>query len=256
MPHARLVVGTLLLALVTGSLAPRSLAAQSAEDPTSAPASSSGSGTTSGRLKLPWQGGPLVTGVNVMAGSAFLVRTASNNESFDDGAFRMVSVQFSRSLFQHMGIRYSWIVEAVPAIMTRTSAPSNRRPSPWSNSQAYFDARRYARYTTHDAFGVGLAPLGAEAARSLSSKLSAVFTVTAGGAIFSSVVPYGKATQANFTVAPALSLEWRVTPGYAVATGYALHHLSNASFGAANPGLNSHLLVVRLARARQLLSRE
>jgi Lipid A 3-O-deacylase (PagL) len=206
--------------------------------------------TTPAPLAPPFRGGPLVTGVNVWVGTALSVRTASNNERFDGSAFRMMGVQFSRSLFVRGGVQFSWLVEVLPAIVATVGAPENRLPTPNRAPEIYRDPARLARYTLHDVYGVGLAPLGAEATKPLSRNLSAMFNVTAGGAFFNAVIPYGKATQANFTVAPAIGLEWQVARGYALSSGYTLHHLSNASFGDSNPGLNSHLVFVRLARAR------
>ena len=201
-------------------------------------------------LPLPFRGGPLVTGYTVWAGYAFSIRTASNNETFAGSAFRLMGIQASRSLFVQKGIRFSWVVEFLPAITASVGAPETRLPTATRNAEAYRDPRTFARYTLHDVYGLGLAPFGAELSRPLVSRLSAIYNVTAGGAIFSGVVPYGKATRANFTAATSLALEWRLTRGYAVSSGYNLHHLSNMSMGAANPGLNSHLLFVRVAKGR------
>lgn len=206
--------------------------------------------TTPAPLAPPFRGGPLVTGVNVWAGTALSIRTASNNEQFDGAAFRMMGVQFSRTLFVRGGVQFSWLVEVLPAIVATVGAPENRLPSPSRAPEIYRDPARLARYTLHDVYGVGLAPLGAEMTKPMTRNLSAMFNVTAGGAFFNAVIPYGKATQANFTVAPTIGLEWKLPRGYALSSGYSLHHLSNASFGDANPGLNSHLFVVRMARAR------
>ncbi len=208
-----------------------------------------------GRLPLPFRGGPLFTGVNVVAAEAVALQMASNNERFDGASLRMLTVQLSRTLFSYKGNQFSWVVEGIPAIVARVGAPANRMPSPTRDPEIFRDSVRFARYALHDVFGVGLAPFGAEVSRQLSTRLSGAFGVTAGGAVFNGVVPYGKATQANFSVAPSLMLSWHVAPGYDLAGGYALHHLSNASFGDANPGLNSHLLFMRVARARRMAAR-
>ncbi len=44
--------------------------------------------------------------------------------------------------------------------------------------------------------------------------------------------------------------EWMLTDRYALSSGYALPHVSNAGFGESNPGLNAHLVYVKLAVAR------
>ncbi|MCC6241966.1 MAG: acyloxyacyl hydrolase [Gemmatimonadaceae bacterium] len=206
-------------------------------------------------LLPPFKGGPLVTGYSVWAGSALSARTASHNERFDGAAFHIVGVQFSRTLFRRYGMQFSWLVEVLPAIVASVGAPPNRIPfisvvSSDFEERRLAAARRLAPYQLRDVFGVGFAPLGAEITRPITSRVSGLFNVTAGGAVFNDVVPYGKATHANFTVAPTVALELRLTDAYAISTGYTLHHLSNASFGIANPGLNSHLITLRVARAR------
>jgi hypothetical protein len=198
---------------------------------------------------LPFKGGPLVTGINVWAGGATSIRTASHNEKFD-ASLAMVGVQLTRSLFVAKGIHFSWMIEILPVILATVEAPPNRVPVFVNAGSEEATKKIVARYASHDVYGFGIAPFSAEASKALSDKLTTVFSVTSGGAFFSGVVPYGKATQANFTVAPTLALEWRLSPSHAVAAGYTLHHLSNASFGAANPGMNSHLLFVRVSRAR------
>lgn len=249
----------ILAGLAIAGLAPCAVRAQQTADSSAVPLTTASASDTAQHgsslggvrtLPLPFRGGPLVTGYNVWIGSAWSVRTASNNEQASGTAFSMVGVQFSRSLFVRGGVQFSWLVEVVPAIVATVGAPSNRLPTPTRSPEIFYNRERYARYTLHDTYGVGIAPLGAEVSRPLTARLSAMFNVTAGGAVFSSVIPYGKATQANFTVAPALGLEYRVAGGYALSSGYVMHHLSNASFGASNPGLNSHMVFVRLSKAR------
>ncbi|MBL0171120.1 MAG: acyloxyacyl hydrolase [Gemmatimonadaceae bacterium] len=209
-----------------------------------------GTAPHAGPLPLPFRGGPLITGYTAWAGSAFSMRTASNNEKFAGAALQLMGVQLSRSLFVRKGIQFTWLVEMLPVMSASVGAPVNRLPTSTKNADAFRDPVRFARYTLHDAYGAGIAPFGAELSRPLLSRLSAVYNVTAGAAFFSAVIPYGKATQANFTAATSVALEWRVTQRYAVSSGYNLHHLSNMSFGAANPGLNSHVLFMRVSKAR------
>jgi hypothetical protein len=187
--------------------------------------------------------------VSVMLSSAVDTRTASHNETID-GAFRTVAVQVSRPLFTVGGMHVAWLGEIMPAMLVTAGAPPNRVPTPLTNPAEANDPRRLERYAVRDSYGVGLAPLGAEAAFSMTEKTHVLFNVTSGVAWFSRVVPYGKATQANFTVAPGLFLERRIGGRQAVAVGYQLHHLSNASMGSANPGMNSHIFSVRVSTLR------
>ena len=187
--------------------------------------------------------------ISVMLSSAVDTRTASHNETID-GAFRTVAVQVSRPLFTVGGMHVAWLGEIMPAMLVTAGAPPNRVPTPLTNPAEANDPRRLERYAVRDSYGVGFAPLGAEAAFSLGEKTHFLFNVTSGVAWFSRVVPYGKATQANFTVAPGLFLERRIGGRQALAVGYQLHHLSNASMGGANPGMNSHIFSMRVSKLR------
>ncbi len=187
--------------------------------------------------------------ISVMLSGAVDTRTASHNESIS-GAFRTMAVQVSRPLFTVRGMHVAWLGEIMPVMFVTAGAPPNRVPTPARDPAEANDPRRLARYQVRDVFGVGVAPLGAEAAFSLGERTHALFNVTSGVAWFSRVVPYGKATQANFTVAPGLFLERGIGNRQAIALGYQLHHLSNASLGGANPGMNSHVFSVRVSKLR------
>lgn len=171
--------------------------------------------------------------------------TASHNE-YMDGQFRTASVQIAKPVFRVSGVSIAWLGEILPIMLVRSEAPPSRIPA--ASDPAASNAEIMARYAPHNGYGIGLAPLGAEATRSLGERTNVVLNVTSGGAWFNRVVPYGRATQANFTVAPGLLLERRVGDHQALSFGYVLHHLSNASMGGANPGMNSHLLTLRWTR--------
>lgn len=216
--------------------------------------SSTGTTVTPGgwpSVPLPFSGGPWVTGLNVWAGSAVQTRTASHNELFE-GSLTMVGVQLTRSLFERGGVRFTWIVEMLPVMLVSSGAPANRVPTLARDPAEASDPKKLARYAMHDSYGMGIAPLSAEASRHIAGRMNAVFTVTSGGAVFTRVVPYGKATQANFSVSPALSLEYQTPHGSTISAGYTLHHLSNMSFGGANPGMNSHVFYVRVGKPRNI----
>ena len=232
--------------LIACSLGAPCLGAQSSER--SNAGTTAGSGPAGG-IPSPFAGGPWVTGVNVWAGAAVQTRTASHNELFD-GSLTLVGVQLTRSLFERGGVHFTWIVEALPVMLVTSGAPANRVPTIARDPVEASDPKRLARYAMHDSYGIGLAPLSAEASRVIAGHVRGVFTVTSGGALFTHVVPYGKATWANFSVSPALSLEWQSRTGQTISAGYTLHHLSNMSFGAANPGMNSHVFFMRVGRPR------
>jgi hypothetical protein len=185
----------------------------------------------------------------VAVSDAVSTRTASHNE-FIDGDFSTIAVQVAKPLVRWRGATFSWLFEAQPVIRVTSGAPPERVPTLLSDPAEAGNPERLARYSLRRSVGIGLAPFGAEAQMPLSSRAQFIVNVTSGGAWFSQVVPYGKATQANFTVAPGIALQHDVGKQGAIAMGYALHHLSNASMGGANPGMNSHLLFLRWARKR------
>lgn len=174
--------------------------------------------------------------------------TAAHNE-YMDGRFRTASVQVAKAVFRVHGLSVAWLGELLPVMLVRSEAPPTRLPA--ASDPVSRDATTMARYAPHNGYGIGLAPLGAEATHALGHRTNLVVNVTSGGAWFNRVVPYGRATQANFTVAPGLLVERRVGTHQAISVGYVLHHLSNASMGGANPGMNSHLLTLRWTRGRQ-----
>jgi len=187
---------------------------------------------------------------HIAVSSALSTHTASHNELISDGDFSAVSVQGAKPLFRWRGATFSWLAEIQPIIRVTSGAPPQRIPTPQSDPGEANNPERLARYSLRSGVGFGIAPLGAEASMPITRRSQLLVNVTAGAAWFSQVVPYGKATQANFTVAPALAYQHDVGARDAFAVGYALHHLSNASMGGANPGMNSHLLFVRWARKR------
>ncbi len=204
-------------------------------------------------LVLPAQPRPFVNSRwqwHVAVSGALSTYTASHNESIPDGALSTVAVQAAKPLFTWRGATFSWLSEAAPIMRVTSGAPAGRVPTPVTDPSEANDPARLARYQLRTGSGVGLAPLGAEARLPIARRAQLVVNVTAGAAWFSQVVPYGKATQANFTVAPGVALQHDIGGRDAFAVGYALHHLSNASMGGANPGMNSHLVFVRWARKR------
>ncbi len=213
------------------------------------PLSLEAQGSAQGSAQGPARGSAQRPQISLMVSGAIDTRTASHNETID-GAFRTLAVQVSQPLFTVRGVQVAWLGEIMPAMLVTAGAPSNRIPTPQTDPTEANDPRRRARYDLRDVYGIGFAPLGAEAAWSLGESTHLLFNVTSGVAWFSQVVPYGKATQANFTVAPGLFLERRLGSRQALAVGYQLHHLSNASMGDANPGLNSHIFSVRVSRLR------
>lgn len=193
--------------------------------------------------QYPWNG------INVWAGSSYETRSASHNEHIA-GSLRVVGLQISRDVWRGRRTRIAYLGEVLPVMHVRSGPPLNRIPDTLHIPQIQFDQKEYARFTFREGYGFGLAPFGAEASVRTSRRTSALFNVTAGGLIFTQVVPYGAATKANFTVSPGVAFQWEPQSRTRIALGYTFHHLSNASLGRANPGLNSQILYVRVSRLR------
>lgn len=194
--------------------------------------------------QYPWNG------FGVWIGSAYEVRTAANNEHFA-GSMRMVGFQVSRDVWRGKRTRIAYLGEVLPVMLAHTRPPLVRQPRAISGA---YDPVELARFQYREAYGFGLAPFGTEATLQLSPRTSALFNVTAGGLLFSKVVPYGHATKANFTVSPGVAFQFEPRHRNRIAIGYTFHHLSNASLGAANPGMNSQVLYMRIARLRSAAS--
>lgn len=194
--------------------------------------------------QYPWNG------VNVWAGSAYETRSASHNQHFA-GSMRILGVQVSRDVWRGTRAKLAYVGEVLPIMLVRSGPPANRIPDTLNTPPGYYDQAELNRFKYRDAYGFGVAPLGAEASYQTSRHTSALFNITAGGLLFSKVVPYGKGTKPNFTVSPGVALQWEPANRTRVAFGYTFHHLSNASFGKANPGMNSQMLYLRFSRLRK-----
>ncbi len=194
--------------------------------------------------QYPWNG------VNVWAGDAYETRSASHNEHIA-GSLRILGVQMSRDVWRGRKTRVSYLAEVLPVMLVHSGPPTNRIPDTLRAPDGYYSQGYLNRFKYRSAYGFGVAPLGMETSYQLSAHTSALFNITAGGLLFTKIVPYGKGTQPNFTVSPGVALQRDSDSRTRVAFGYTFHHLSNMSFGKANPGMNSQLLYFRLSRLRK-----
>lgn len=196
--------------------------------------------------QYPWNG------YSLWAGSSYETRSASHNEHFA-GSMRIVAFQISRDVWRGKRTKISYVGEVLPLMLVRSGPPVSRIPDTLRVPSVHYEQAELNRFKFRNAYGFGLAPFGAEVSRQLSDRTSALFNITAGGLLFSKEVPYGAATKPNFTVSPGVALQWEPQNRTRVALGYTFHHLSNASFGRANPGMNSQILYVRMSRLRRAM---
>ncbi|MEP6833968.1 MAG: acyloxyacyl hydrolase [Gemmatimonas sp.] len=234
------------LSLLFAAVAPARLAAQDSAR-VRGPAASQHASTDSATVRFaryrryPWNG------VNVWAGNAYETRSAAHNEHMA-GSMRILGIQISRDIWRGQRGKLLYLGEVLPVMLARSGPPTQRIPDTLRN---HYSEAELNRFKYRDAYGFGLAPFGLEASYQTSKTSSALFNITAGGLLFSKIVPYGNGTQPNFTVSPGVALQWEPAHQMRMAVGYTFHHLSNASFGKANPGMNSQLLYVRFSRLRK-----
>ena len=239
-----LLVSLLALPCAGGSGLLRAQETTVGASPAVAPAQPDSGISWVGRFRrYPWNG------VNVWAGNAYETRTASHNEHFR-GSMRLVAVQVSRDLARGQNWTLAYIGEVLPVMLVRSGPPVNRVP----DTITVRDPKKTSQFRYRDGYGFGLAPFGLEVSRRLVPGVSALFNTTAGALLFNRVIPYGGATRANFTVSPGVALEIAPASRTRIAVGYTFHHLSNASFGESNPGMNSQVVYVRLSRTRHAAS--
>lgn len=241
-PHTRASALLLLAALAAPAAASAqdSSSGPSAKAANSAPRRDSTASRFAKYLRYPWNG------VNVWAGNAFETRSASHNEHFA-GSMQVVGVQISRDIWRGQKSRLAYVGEVLPVMLVRSGPPINRMP----DTLRHYDKKEIERFSYREGYGFGLAPFGLEISRQIAPRLSVLGNTTAGALLFNKIVPYGAATKANFTVSPGVALQWEPVDRTRVALGYTFHHLSNASFGRSNPGMNSQILYVRIARVRR-----
>lgn len=130
----------------------------------------------------------------------------------------------------------SYFIDVVPVAVS-TSMPEyqwNSRCQPGTTCPG-------ARPILHDAYAVGLAPLGW--ALTLGRGPARLTMEASGGGLwFSRRIPDPEATRFNFTASAGPTVELRIRSGEILRIGYLWHHTSNGGTGRVNPGLNSGIL--------------
>jgi hypothetical protein len=173
-------------------------------------------------------------------------RTAAFNERFD-GAVTIVAVRVSRGVPHRRRaiVQVNYVMDFLPLLRVSSEAPAVRLPHPPGSGDPTLDMSRYARRLS---YGVGMAPLGVELVLGSGHTLSASLSATLGGELFTHIVPYGRATRANFAITPAAAVQWQLRSQFILAVGSKVHHVSNGGLGDLNPGMNAHLVSVSVMR--------
>ena len=97
-------------------------------------------------------------------------------------------------------------------------------------------------------YGVGLAPVGLQARVALTPRLGLVTGADGGMVWFARAVPDPDERRLNFSLDGRVGLEIRVARELNLAVGYRFNHISNGGAGPINPGMNSHMFELGLAR--------
>jgi hypothetical protein len=97
-------------------------------------------------------------------------------------------------------------------------------------------------------YGVGLAPVGLQAQIALTRRLGLVTGADGGIVWFARAVPDPDERRLNFWLNGRSGLELRVARELILVVGYRFNHISNGGAGPVNPGMNSHMIELGLAR--------
>jgi hypothetical protein len=98
-------------------------------------------------------------------------------------------------------------------------------------------------------YGVGLAPVGLQARMALTPRLGLVTGADGGMVWFARAVPDPDERRLNFSLDGRAGLELRVARELILTVGYRFNHISNGGAGPVNPGMNSHMFELGVARA-------
>lgn len=128
--------------------------------------------------------------------------------------------------------RLSWGIQVLPAvIVTGASDP------------AYY----YGHFVPVDArdsrvgYAFGVSPFSLEWAVPVAGRVGAYANAAGGLVIFTRPFPFDDSQRANFTLEYGGGLLARIGSRQWLQLGYKFHHLSNAHYALANPGLDAHV---------------
>ena len=153
----------------------------------------------------------------------------------------MMAVRYQRPLTQNRNLILTYTLDLIPLIVVATSpyrggTPRRTYCSP-SGDVCTAGGVPVLSGVDH-AVGIGIAPIGLQAAWPRRSRIQVVVGTTAGVATFSQPVPMATSRKFNFTVTVGGGVRRLLGSVGVVTVGYKFHHLSNAGT-AWNPGLDT-----------------
>ena len=160
--------------------------------------------------------------------------------------FFAVGTRVGWAIASDSGVAVSYIVDVVPlAVMTNNPTRYETRSCPPGPACSFL-----VQYTG-TVVGAGASPLGLQMEIGTRSPVSIQLHGNGGLLIFSRPTPDPEARRLNFTASAGAAIEIELARRLGVSVGYVWHHTSNAGTAPANPGLDSHMLVVGLVRRRE-----
>ena len=229
--NARLSEAATIAALLLVCVVP-SLGAQA---PAAAPPDTGDAGLPTLMLR-----GPSTYGAWVAAAHHSQFRTRTGVPGHRD--FYLTSVRFGWGIGdQSRPVRVAYFIDVIPAALS-TDMPDYQ----WNSRCQPNTLCPGATPMPHDAFALGLAPIGwALAIGQGPARLT--IEAAGGGLWFSRRIPDPVAARFNFTASGGPTLELRMTPTRSFRVGYLWHHTSNGGTGQVNPGLNSGILAAGMS---------
>jgi hypothetical protein len=144
----------------------------------------------------------------------------------------LLSIIYSLKLAATKSVSLRYRAAAVPiALLTQPTEPR------WASAGVYYSA--------------GLEPLGLRASlRPRGFPAAFILSADAGFLCFAESVPSEHARRFNFTFSFGTGVEVSAGRHWALTLGYRWHHLSNAFTAPDNPGIDSNLIYLEVARRR------
>jgi hypothetical protein len=128
--------------------------------------------------------------------------------------------------------RLSWGIQVLPALIVTGASDASAfywRPDPVESRD-----RRVG-------YAFGVSPFSLEWAVPVAGRVSAYVNAAGGLVIFTRPFPFDDSQRANFTLEYGGGLMVRMGTRQWLQLGYKFHHLSNAHYAIANPGLDAHV---------------
>lgn len=167
-----------------------------------------------------------------------------SGESFRD--FYLFGLRYRRQVDIDRGVAADYMVDLLPL------AISTRMPDYPNESRQCIGGCATSAYqpSWHTVTGFGVVPMGLQIRLARSRRVQPFLNASGGALWFGRRIPDPEATRFNFMAQFGGGVQIRTSPSYWLTLGYQYHHTSNGGTGNVNPGLNSWMVMIGLARDR------